>query len=217
MTASTTWSRSPDRPRRSPSSMRKRQTNWSSTAAEAMIRSMPPGSPPPRSLSRLTAAPATICSSGIRAMAATRSRGQDGVDALLFNGANVNENIDISANGERVRFFRDVANVTMDLNDVEGIVFNALGGADNITINDVSGTDLALSGIAIDLAGTAGGGDGAVDTVTVNGRATDDTIDISTVDGLTWVTGSPTAVVIFNAEATDQLIVNGASGVDTID
>ena len=64
---------------------------------------------------------------------------QDGVDVLLFNGANVNENIDISANGERVRFFRDVANVTMDLNDVEGIVFRALGGADNIVINDVSG------------------------------------------------------------------------------
>jgi Ca2+-binding RTX toxin-like protein len=82
-------------------------------------------------------------------------------------------------------------------------------------VNDVSGTDLALSGVAIDLAGAAGGG--AVDTVTVNGTAGADTIDISTVDGLTWVTGSPTAVVIFNAEATDQLIVDGSAGVDTID
>jgi Ca2+-binding RTX toxin-like protein len=148
-----------------------------------------------------------------------------GVDALLFNGSNANENIDISAlsfNGH-ARFVRDVGNVTTDLHGVEGIIYNALDGADNITIEDVSGTDLALSGIAIDLAGTAGGGDGAVDTVTVNGRdmmngrAVDDTIDVSTVDGLTWVTGSPTAVVIFNAEASDQLIVNGASGVDTID
>ena len=34
--------------------------------------------------------------------------GQAGTDTLLFNGANVNENIDISANGERVRFSRDV-------------------------------------------------------------------------------------------------------------
>ena len=45
--------------------------------------------------------------------------GQDGNDTLLFNGANVNENIDISANGGRVRFTRDVANITMDLNGVE--------------------------------------------------------------------------------------------------
>src|SRR5205823_6788554 len=106
---------------------------------------------------------------------------------------------------------------TTDLHGVEGIIFNALGGADNIVVNDVSGTDLALSGVAIDLAGAAGGGDGAVDTVTVNGTAGADTIDISTVDGLTWVTGSPTAVVIFNAEATDRLIVDGSAGVDTID
>ena len=51
--------------------------------------------------------------------------GQAGNDTLLFNGANVNEKIDISANGGRVRFFRDVGNVTMDLNDVETIQFNS--------------------------------------------------------------------------------------------
>ena len=42
--------------------------------------------------------------------------GQAGTDTMLFNGANVNENINISANGSRVRFTRDVANITMDLN-----------------------------------------------------------------------------------------------------
>ncbi len=61
---------------------------------------------------------------------------------MLFNGANVAENIDIAANGGRVRFFRNVANVTMDLNDVEGIDFDALGGADTIVVNDLSGTDV---------------------------------------------------------------------------
>ena len=34
--------------------------------------------------------------------------GQGGTDALQFNGANVNENIDLSANGSRLRFTRDV-------------------------------------------------------------------------------------------------------------
>ena len=71
--------------------------------------------------------------------------GQAGIDTLLFNGANVNENIDLSANGSRVRLFRDVGNVTMDLNGVEQINVNALGGADTITVNDLSGTDVTRS------------------------------------------------------------------------
>ena len=48
---------------------------------------------------------------------------------MLFNGANINEKIDISANGERVRCFtRDVANITMDLNGVEHIDFTRWAG-----------------------------------------------------------------------------------------
>ena len=50
--------------------------------------------------------------------------GQDGSDTLAFNGSNASENIDISANGERVRLFRDVGAVTMDLNGVERIKFH---------------------------------------------------------------------------------------------
>ena len=43
--------------------------------------------------------------------------GQDGNDTLLFNGANVNETIDISANGGQARFTRDVANIAMDVDN----------------------------------------------------------------------------------------------------
>ena len=78
-------------------------------------------------------------------------RGQGGNDTLLFNGANVDENIDLSANGSRVRFSRDVGNVTMDINGVEQVNFNALGGADTITVNDLTGTDVTR--LNIDLAG----------------------------------------------------------------
>ena len=78
--------------------------------------------------------------------------GQDGIDTLLFNGANINETIDISANGGRARFTRDVANITMDLDNVEQIQFNALGGADKITVNDLASTDVKQ--VAIDLAAT---------------------------------------------------------------
>jgi hypothetical protein len=66
-----------------------------------------------------------------------------------------------------------------------------------------------LSGIAIDLAGKAGAGDGSVDTVTIDGAASNETINISTVNGAIFTTGSPATVAILNAEANDQLIVNG--------
>ncbi len=143
--------------------------------------------------------------------------GQDGVDTLLFNGSGASEKIDISANGERGRFFRDVANVTMDLNDVETIEFNALGGADNIVVGDLSGTDLTK--VDIDLAGVLGGaaGDKQVDSVTVNGTNGDDVIAIASVGGQIVVNGLQAEVVIDHAEAGDKLVINGLGGDDVID
>ena len=73
-------------------------------------------------------------------MAATLSKASDGTDTLLFNGANIAEKIDISANGNRTRLFRDVANITMDLGGIEHIQLNMLGGPDTVTVNDLSGT-----------------------------------------------------------------------------
>src|SRR5690606_30391828 len=76
--------------------------------------------------------------------------GQAGFDTLDFNGSNASENIDISANGGRVIFFRNVANIAMDLNDVEHIRFSALSGADNMVVGNLSGTDATQ--VEIDLA-----------------------------------------------------------------
>jgi Ca2+-binding RTX toxin-like protein len=143
--------------------------------------------------------------------------GQDGIDTLRFNGAGVAENFDISANGQRVRFFRDVANITMDLNDVEQIDTQALGGADNAVVNDISGTD--LKHVAFDLEGAIGGGsgDGAADSVTVNGTNLPDDIQITAIGSVVDVDGSPAEVQIDHSEAAnDKLTVNGLGGADTI-
>src|SRR5262245_21352685 len=71
--------------------------------------------------------------------------GGNGVDTLLFDALftspTINENIEISANGDHVILSRDVDNVAMDLHGVEGIILGTFGGADNVTIDDVSGTD----------------------------------------------------------------------------
>jgi Ca2+-binding RTX toxin-like protein len=144
--------------------------------------------------------------------------GQDGTDTLVFNGANIAENIDIEANGSRVRMTRDVGNVVMDLNGIEHIQLNTLGGPDNVTVGDLSGT--GVTQVAIDLSQPPGSGqgDGAADTVNVNGTAGDDTIKVASSGASVVVNGLPAQVTISGAEpGTDSLVINGGVGNDTID
>jgi len=74
--------------------------------------------------------------------------GGAGTDRLLFKGANVNEKIDISANGSRVRLTRDVGAVVMDVNGTETLDVNTRGGADTVTVGDLTGT--GVTQVAID-------------------------------------------------------------------
>jgi Ca2+-binding RTX toxin-like protein len=142
--------------------------------------------------------------------------GQDGTDTLAFNGSNVSEKIDISANGHRVRFTRDVANVTMDLNGIEHAQFTARGGADTVTVNNLAGTD--VNQVAIDLAATPGNGvgDGAIDIVNVIGTNGKDTVQIQASSGAVTVSGLPAQVTITGSEATDQLVLSTGGGDDVI-
>jgi Ca2+-binding RTX toxin-like protein len=144
--------------------------------------------------------------------------GQDGFDRMVFNGANIAEQINISANGGRVRFTRDVASVVMDLNDVEGIDFTARGGADTITVGDLSGTD--VTEVNLDLAGTPGSGigDGAADTVIVNGTGGDDVIVAAGDASGVSVFGLPVQVNITGAEAAnDRLVIQAQAGDDVVE
>ena len=142
--------------------------------------------------------------------------GGDGTDTMLFLGANGAETVDISANGGRAIFFRNPGNVTMDLNDVERIDFRALGGADNIVIGDLSGTDVTQ--VDLDLRGPNGGGDGAADTVTANGTQGEDSISVAGDAGGVRVSGLQADVnIVFQEAANDRLTINGQGGDDVID
>jgi Ca2+-binding RTX toxin-like protein len=142
--------------------------------------------------------------------------GQDGVDTMLFFGSGASENINVLANGGRVLFLRDVASVTMDLNDLENIEFRALGGADNIVVGDLSGTDVTQ--IGLDLRGPNGGGDDAADTVTVNGTNGADVFGAAGDAGGVSVFGLQAAVnIFFQEQANDRLILNGLGGDDVVD
>jgi Ca2+-binding RTX toxin-like protein len=144
--------------------------------------------------------------------------GQDGTDTMVFNGNNANENFDVSANGQRVRFLRNVGNIVMDPNGVERINLNALGGIDNLAVHDMSGTD--LTEIATDLAATPGTGvgDGLSDTVTVDGSAGDDVAVVAGQGSDVEVAGLATHITISGAEpAFDRLTVAAGEGSDVVD
>jgi Ca2+-binding RTX toxin-like protein len=142
--------------------------------------------------------------------------GQDGTDELLFFGSNASENVNIVANGGRALFLRDVANVTMDMDDVEQIQFRGLGGTDNVVVGDLSGSDVKR--IEIDLRGPNGGGDGAADTVTVNGTQGADVFGIAGDAGGITVFGLSAQVLIFQQEVVnDKVTLNGLGGDDVID
>ena len=142
--------------------------------------------------------------------------GGTGNDTMQFNGANIAENFDVSANAGRVRFTRNVGNITMDLNDVEVVNVTALGGADAVTVGDLTGTD--LKELNLNLSAFDGTGDGSADIVTVNGTADDDAISIVGVTGRATVLGLPVTVTVAGAEpANDRLVVNGLAGDDVLE
>jgi Ca2+-binding RTX toxin-like protein len=136
--------------------------------------------------------------------------GQAGNDTLLFKGANIDENIDISANGGHARLTRNVGTVTMDLDNVETIDVQALGGTDTITVNDLSKTDVKK--VNIDL----GGADGASDTVVLNATNGDDVITIVNNNGVVTVSGLGEDITISNFEANDSIVIDGLGGDDVI-
>jgi Ca2+-binding RTX toxin-like protein len=141
--------------------------------------------------------------------------GQAGFDTLQFNGANIAENINIFANGSRAEFARDVANIAMDLNGVEQINFKALGGADTITINDMSGTDVKQ--VNIDLAASNGLGDGAADTIVINATSGDDVVVVAGDSGGVSVLGLATQINITGFEANlDRIVINTGAGDDVV-
>src|SRR5215217_1084932 len=144
--------------------------------------------------------------------------GQDGTDTMPFNGANGGEQVDLSANGDRLRFFRTQGNITMDTAGVETVEFNALGGTDTMTVNDLTGTDVKI--VDADLAGTLGGitGDREIDSVVVSATNRNDAVEAADAGSSVAVTGLPARVNITNTDAaSDMLTINGRDGADILD
>jgi Ca2+-binding RTX toxin-like protein len=144
--------------------------------------------------------------------------GQDGTDTMRFNGANAAEQVNLSANGNRLRFFRTQGNITMDTAGVETVDFNALGGADTVTVNDLAGTD--VKAVNARLASALGGttGDLSTDQVIVNATNGNDAVEMADRGNSVAVTGLAATVNVTNVDpARDALTINGLDGNDSLD
>jgi Ca2+-binding RTX toxin-like protein len=146
-----------------------------------------------------------------------RVEGEAGFDTMLFNGSGADELFEASANGQRLRFTRNVGNIVMDTDSVERVDLEALGGADTVTLNDLTGT--AVQELRVDLEAVKNGGaaDDKVDRVVVNGTNQGDIVSVLGQPGNLFVLGLPTFVTIQRGAATDQLAVNTLGGNDRVE
>ncbi len=143
--------------------------------------------------------------------------GGTGFDDMVFNGNGGNEIMAATNNFGRVSFSRNLGGIVMDLNEVEAIDVNALGGTDSVTVNNVSGTDLRR--VSVDLAGALGGSasDGSADTVTVTGTKGDDSIAANANGSAVDVSGLTAFVRITHADPTkDSLVIDPVTGNDDV-
>jgi Ca2+-binding RTX toxin-like protein len=142
--------------------------------------------------------------------------GQSGTDEMLFNGSNIGENMAVTANGGRVLFTRDVASITMDLDDVETIDARTFGGADRLTVGDVSGTDLRQ--VDAGLAATGGGDDAAADNVIATGTNGADVVTVAGSGPSAAIRGLTARIDVAGAIAgSDRITVNALAGDDVVD
>lgn len=142
--------------------------------------------------------------------------GNSGDDRMNFVGADAAERFAIQANGNRVRFTRNVGTINMDLGGIEEIDTKALGGADILTAGDLTGTDVQR--VETNLHGGNGGDDGAADEVVINGTNGDDHVVAQGSSGNVTVTGLPARFDITGANpAQDTLAVDLQGGNDVFD
>jgi Ca2+-binding RTX toxin-like protein len=143
--------------------------------------------------------------------------GQGGADTMIFNGASKTENINLSANGHRLKFTRDLGNINMDVNGVETVQFNGLGGGDNITVHNLAATDVKNVDLNLESSPGSGKGNGQPDSVVVEGTNRDDVVVVdSTANGGVSVNGLAATVHITGNEPADKLAINTLAGDDVV-
>jgi Ca2+-binding RTX toxin-like protein len=141
--------------------------------------------------------------------------GQAGNDQLDFNGSNAGEKIELSANGSRLLLTRDIAAITQDADGIETVNVRTLGSADTVTVDSLAGTK--VKAVNVDLSASLGGGDGAADTIVVNGTDARDDVSVTRLGPQVSVAGlAATTGITGSEQALDTLLVRTLDGNDDV-
>jgi Ca2+-binding RTX toxin-like protein len=143
--------------------------------------------------------------------------GGAGTDFLRMNGSGANERFVVSPIGGRTILTRDVANIRIDMGDLERLDIMPAGGADTMHVDDMSGTDTKV--VTWELAPFRGttASDGSQDSVTVNGSNGSDNITVTAGGQQVRVAGLATVVEVNRADKSlDTLVVDTRLGSDSI-
>ena len=140
--------------------------------------------------------------------------GDGGTDTLDFDGSNAGEKITLAANGPRVTLFRNVANITLDVDGVEAAAIRALGSADDVTVGSLAGTD--LRDVAVNLSGFDGNGDAAIDHVVAEGTDGPDKVTLGSEGSTAIISGLKPIVRVTGAETQDSVTASLLDGDNTV-
>ncbi|HUC33802.1 MAG TPA: calcium-binding protein, partial [Ilumatobacteraceae bacterium] len=135
--------------------------------------------------------------------------GGTGTDAMTFNGSGANEIFDVRANGNQVRFSRNIANILFDFDNIEALNLSTGFGSDIVLVQNLTGTDLTT--FTPNMAGFAASDDAVVDTIEVPVGVTIGR------DGTTpVVNGLGAQVRVANPFPLDEIHVTGPSTNDAV-
>ena len=135
--------------------------------------------------------------------------GGEGSDTLSVRGSAADDVLDVAAGGSVALVGVNGGYSTVEA--VEKVVTHALGGADRITVGDLTAT--GVTGVRVEPSD-----DGQTDLVTVNGSQTTDQIVATGAPGGVAVNGLAAAVTLVDVDAgQDVLTLAGLGGDDVID
>jgi hypothetical protein len=154
--------------------------------------------------------------------------GGAGTDTAAASGSDAADTFAVSPAGGRASVTHTPDGQVLDMDGVEAVGFAPRGGADLVTLNELTATDVrklsvdlaaATGGGVVDGPGTApGGGDAAADGVAVNGTTGDDDLTLRGGPGVLNMTGLISPLMVTGAEPSqDRLTLNALAGNDTVE
>jgi Ca2+-binding RTX toxin-like protein len=145
-------------------------------------------------------------------------------DIFIFSGGADVDSFELAALAGRLKVTRDTSIVSAGVAQFDSVTIVAAAGADQIALHDVSG--LGIARVTVDLRGppdpaNPNAGDGAADRIILDGKATNDTINISNLFGpvgmgTLLVQGFQHQLILQGLEVQDTITVNGLAGDDVL-